>query len=184
MVGEVSFWLGTGVPGKEAWQFEDGISASRIRQGQGLRRRLLPGTLLRHRQKLGSLRGEGGGWRAVGAAAGTGWQRGLGNGDGGGKGADLEVGGFLRGTLVLSDLLHGHVCWHGDSAEFVYYFLLKDERVERFEAGSNSHLLKKKIRLQSQTETHRSTRPPRRRPVCVPEEEHLESPGGGAKEEV
>lgn len=139
-VGGVSFWLGTGVPGKEAWQFEDGIPAARIRQGQGLRRRLLPGTLLGHRQKLGSLRGEGGGRRAVGATAGAGWQRGLGNGDGGGKGANLEVGGFLRGTLVLSDLLHGHVCWHGDSAEFVFYILMKDERVERFEAGSNSHL--------------------------------------------
>lgn len=106
----LSFWLRTGVPGEKAGQFENGISAARIRQGQGLRSRLLPGTLLRHCEKLGGFSGEGGGRGAVGPAAGAGRQRSLRDRDRRGEGADLQVGGFLCGTLVLSDLLHGHVC--------------------------------------------------------------------------
>lgn len=65
----LSFWLGTGVPGEEAGQFEDRIPAARIGQRQGLRGRLLPGALLRHRQELGGLCREGSGRGAVGAAA-------------------------------------------------------------------------------------------------------------------
>lgn len=72
-----SFGLGTGVPGKEARQLEDGVPAARVRQGQGLRRRLLPGSLFGHRQKLWSLCRQGSGRRAVGATAGARRQRGL-----------------------------------------------------------------------------------------------------------
>lgn len=106
----LSFWLGTGVPGEEAWQFEDRIPAARIRQRQGLRGRLLPGALLWHREELGGLRREGGGRGAVGAAMRAGGQGRLRDGDGGWESADLQVGGLLCFPLILSDFLHGHVC--------------------------------------------------------------------------
>lgn len=85
----LSFRLRTGVPGEKTGQFEDRIPAAWIRQGQGLRSRLLPGTLLRHRQELGRFGGERGGRGAVRAATGAGGQGGLGDGDGGGEGPDL-----------------------------------------------------------------------------------------------
>lgn len=109
----LSFWLGAGVPGENAGQFEDRVPAARIWQGQCLRSRLLPGTLLGHWQELGGLRGERGGRGAVGPAAGAGGQGGLCDGDGRGESTDLEVGGCLSGTFVLSHLFHGHVCWRG-----------------------------------------------------------------------
>lgn len=44
----LSFRLRAGIPGEKAGQFEDGIPAARVRQGQGLRGGLLPGTFLWH----------------------------------------------------------------------------------------------------------------------------------------
>lgn len=107
----LSFWLRTGVPGEKAGQLEEGIPAARIWQGQGLRSWLFSRTLLWHRKELRSFSGEGRGRGTVRAAACAGWQWGLWDGDGRGEGANLKVGGFLCGALILSYFLHGHVCW-------------------------------------------------------------------------
>lgn len=69
-----SFRLRAGVPGEEAGQLEERIPAARVGQSQGLRGRLLPGTLLGHGQEVGGLGGERRGRGAAGAAAASvGW---------------------------------------------------------------------------------------------------------------
>lgn len=69
--GKFSFRLWTGIPGEKAGKFKNGVPATWIWQGQGLRSRLLPGTILGDTEEFRGLGGEGSGGGAVGTIAGA-----------------------------------------------------------------------------------------------------------------
>lgn len=95
-------------PEEETGQPVGGAAAGGgVGQREGLGCGLLAGQVLGQGQEVGWLGGEGGGGGAGGP---TGGQRGVADGDGWWEGADLLVGGLLRDALVLTHLLHRHVC--------------------------------------------------------------------------
>ena len=106
---QFSFRLSTGAPEEETWQSEPWVPTARVREGQSLRGRLLPGPVLGHRKELGGLGGQRGRGGAGGTTTGMGGQRSFCDGDSWREGADLAVGGLLGGAFILSHLVHGHV---------------------------------------------------------------------------
>lgn len=81
-----------------------------VGQGEGLRGGLLAGSVLGDGEELGRISADGGGGGTGGSGEGAGGQGHLADGDRRGENPDLLVGGFLDGALILSHLIHRHVC--------------------------------------------------------------------------